>query len=126
MSGNASLEGKVKWFNDAKGYGFIENPKGDVFVHYSVIEADGFKTLKDGETVIYELEEGGKGLHARFVRRSAQAIAQAAMQANGKSSLAQEVSVELVQDGDTPGSSSIGEDSSEANAEMSAASIIKA
>ncbi len=62
--------GVVKWFNDAKGFGFIEHDTGrDVFVHYSVIEAEGFKTLKDGEEVHYELKEGEKGLHAARVLR---------------------------------------------------------
>lgn len=62
--------GVVKWFNDAKGFGFIEHPSGrDVFVHYSVIESEGFKTLKDGEEVQYELSEGDKGLHAKKVLR---------------------------------------------------------
>lgn len=64
-----TLRGLVKWFNDAKGFGFIENPSGDVFVHYSVIESGGFKTLKDGEEVEYELEQGDKGLHAKKVTR---------------------------------------------------------
>lgn len=62
--------GVVKWFNDAKGFGFIEHTTGrDVFVHYSVIEWEGFKTLKDGEEVEYELCEGDKGLHAAKVLR---------------------------------------------------------
>ena len=62
--------GVVKWFNDAKGFGFIEHTSGrDVFVHYSVIQSDGFKTLKDGEEVNYELSEGDKGLHAARVFR---------------------------------------------------------
>jgi len=62
--------GVVKWFNDAKGFGFIEHQSGkDVFVHYSVIEQDGFKTLKDGEEVQYVLTEGDKGLHAAKVVR---------------------------------------------------------
>ena len=65
-----SIKGKVKWFNDAKGFGFIEHPSGkDVFVHYSVIESEGFKTLKDGEPVTYEIQEGPKGLHAAKVQR---------------------------------------------------------
>ena len=65
-----SQRGVVKWFNDAKGFGFIEHESGrDVFVHYSVIESEGFKTLKDGEEVIYELSEGDKGLHAAKVVR---------------------------------------------------------
>jgi CspA family cold shock protein len=64
------LKGPVKWFNDAKGFGFIEHTTGkDVFVHYSVIEWDGFKTLKDGEEVEYELKAGEKGLHAARVVR---------------------------------------------------------
>ncbi|MBN8550679.1 MAG: cold shock domain-containing protein [Deltaproteobacteria bacterium] len=71
-----TLKGVVKWFNDAKGFGFIEHPSGkDVFVHYSAIEADGFKTLKDGEEVLYEIKEGPKGLHAMRVQRSASAQA---------------------------------------------------
>ena len=62
--------GVVKWFNDAKGFGFIEHSSGkDVFVHYSVIEWDGFKTLKDGEEVEYVLSQGDKGLHAARVTR---------------------------------------------------------
>lgn len=65
-----TLKGVVKWFNDAKGFGFIEHTSGkDVFVHYSVIEAEGFKTLKDGEEVEYEIKEGPKGLHAMRVQR---------------------------------------------------------
>ena len=62
--------GVVKWFNDAKGFGFIEHESGrDIFVHYSIIEAEGFKTLKDGEEVEYELNEGEKGLNASRVIR---------------------------------------------------------
>jgi CspA family cold shock protein len=65
------LKGVVKWFNDAKGFGFIQHTSGrDVFVHYSVISSDGFKTLKDGETVEYELKEGPKGLQASKVVRT--------------------------------------------------------
>jgi CspA family cold shock protein len=64
------MRGTVKWFNDAKGFGFIQHETGkDVFVHYSVIEAEGFKTLKDGEEVTYELREGEKGLNAARVMR---------------------------------------------------------
>ena len=59
------FSGKVKWFNNSKGFGFIEHNDGtDVFVHYSVIESEGFKTLKDGDDVCYEMEQGPKGFHA--------------------------------------------------------------
>lgn len=69
--------GKVKWFNDQKGFGFIsmeENGK-DVFVHHTVIEGEGFKTLRDGESVDYEYEDGPKGIRATKVTRSAAALA---------------------------------------------------
>ena len=57
--------GKVKWFNNSKGYGFIESEGGrDVFVHYSEIQGDGFKTLNEGEVVEYEIAQGEKGPHA--------------------------------------------------------------
>ena len=60
--------GKVKWFNDAKGYGFIELEQGkDVFVHYSVIEAQGYRSLREGQEVAFELETGPKGAHATRV-----------------------------------------------------------
>lgn len=61
-------EGKVKWFNDKKGYGFIVHTDGsDVFVHYSAIEAEGFKTLAEGQVVSYEVTTGPKGLQASKV-----------------------------------------------------------
>ena len=73
-SESSKLKGVVKWFNDAKGFGFIEHTSGrDVFVHYSVIASEGFKTLKDGETVEYELKEGPKGLQAAKVLRTKRA-----------------------------------------------------
>mgnify|MGYP001279809414 CR=1 FL=1 len=63
-------KGVVKWFNNAKGFGFIEHESGkDVFVHYSVILDDGYKSLKDGEEVEYEITEGPKGFHATKVVR---------------------------------------------------------
>ncbi len=66
---DTAATGTVKWFNDAKGYGFIEHHDGrDVFVHYSSIEGDGFKTLNQGQPVQYTLVEGPKGLHAELVR----------------------------------------------------------
>jgi cold shock protein len=64
------LTGTVKWFDVKKGFGFIINPEGkDVFVHFSSIEGDGFRTLKDGDTVEYEQIDSGKGLAARNVKR---------------------------------------------------------
>ncbi len=55
-------EGKVKWFNESKGYGFITSEDGgDVFVHYSSIEGNGFKTLVEGDAVSFEIEQGPKG-----------------------------------------------------------------
>ena len=63
--------GKVKWFNDAKGYGFIEQDGDgeDLFVHFSAIHMEGFKTLAEGQVVEYEIEKGEKGLHAATVMR---------------------------------------------------------
>jgi len=64
------LVGTVKWFNDAKGFGFIEPEGGgpDVFAHFSAIEMDGFRTLKQGGTVGYELVQGPKGNLAQNIR----------------------------------------------------------
>ena len=62
--------GKVKWFNDAKGYGFIESDDGsDVFVHHSDIQGEGFKTLSEGEPVSFDIVEGDKGSRAANVTR---------------------------------------------------------
>ena len=59
------MRGKVKWFNNEKGYGFIEyNDLEDIFVHYSAIKKDGYKTLKEGDMVDFKLIETGKGLQA--------------------------------------------------------------
>lgn len=63
--------GTVKWFDSKKGFGFIVGGEGeDVFVHFSVIEGEGFRSLKDGEPVEYEVERGNKGLLAKSVRRT--------------------------------------------------------
>lgn len=61
--------GKIKWFNDQKGFGFIADDAGgeDVFVHFSVVEMDGFKSLKEGQAVEYDAEATGKGLKATRV-----------------------------------------------------------
>ncbi len=66
MSG-VKINGKVKWFNNAKGYGFINaegKPEEDLFAHYSAITMDGYKTLKAGQAVTFETIQGPKGLHA--------------------------------------------------------------
>src|SRR5688572_16781455 len=68
----AMPQGNVKWFDSKKGFGFIISPEGkDVFVHFTSIEGDGFRSLKDGETVDYEQIQGEKGLLAQHVKRIA-------------------------------------------------------
>lgn len=65
------MQGKVKWFNKEKGYGFIEREGGaDVFVHFSAIQQDGFKTLQEGELVEFEIVEGPKGFQAANVSKA--------------------------------------------------------
>lgn len=62
--------GVVKWFNNAKGYGFIlpDQGSGDIFAHYSSIDMQGYKTLKAGQAVVFETEDGPKGLHASKIQ----------------------------------------------------------
>ncbi|WP_045859885.1 cold shock domain-containing protein CspD [Teredinibacter purpureus] len=65
--------GTVKWFNNAKGFGFIlpEGGGEDLFAHYSSIDMDGYRTLKAGQPVTFEVEQGDKGLHAKQIKLSA-------------------------------------------------------
>lgn len=65
--------GIVKWFNNAKGYGFVTPDDGeqDIFVHFSAIDMDGYRTLKEGQRVEFEVEEGPKGLHAQKLHAAA-------------------------------------------------------
>jgi len=65
------MKGTVKWFNDSKGYGFIQQPEGDdVFVHFSAIVGDGFRTLAEGEPVEYEVRDSERGRQATNVLRA--------------------------------------------------------
>jgi CspA family cold shock protein len=67
---NMMAQGTVKWFNDAKGFGFIKQDNdADVFVHYSQIAGDGFRTLEEGQIVRFDLKEGPKGLFAENVSK---------------------------------------------------------
>ncbi len=63
-------KGTVKWFNNAKGYGFIlaESDGGDIFAHYSAIDMDGYRCLKAGQEVMFDVEMGDKGAHASNIR----------------------------------------------------------
>jgi len=64
-------QGKVKWFNNQKGYGFLEiEPGKDVFVHYSAVTGDGFKTLTEGDLVNFDIVDGPKGQHAANVSKA--------------------------------------------------------
>ena len=72
-----ATQGKVKWFSNTKGYGFIEQENGqDVFVHYTSIEGEGFKSLEEGATVEFEIVPGEKGPKASNVHRVTQSPAQ--------------------------------------------------
>jgi cold shock protein len=65
-----SVQGKVKWFNDAKGFGFLEHEGGkDVFVHFSAVQGDGFRSLAEGQTVEFEIVDGAKGPQAANVTK---------------------------------------------------------
>lgn len=66
-----SVKGKVKWFNASKGYGFLERADGesDIFVHYSAIQSEGFRTLEEGEEVEFTIAKTDKGLQAENVRK---------------------------------------------------------
>lgn len=67
------MEGSVKWFNDKKGYGFIETDnEGDVFVHYSAIQGEGFRSLQEGDKVTFDIEQSPRGPQATDVRRAAE------------------------------------------------------
>ena len=63
--------GTVRWFNNAKGYGFVTPDEGeqDIFVHFSAITMDGYRTLKEGQRVEFDVQEGPKGLHAQNLQR---------------------------------------------------------
>jgi len=65
------VNGKVKWFNDAKGFGFLEQENGeDVFCHFSAITGDGFKSLAEGDSVTFDVVKGPKGLQAANVKKA--------------------------------------------------------
>ncbi|MCK4426249.1 MAG: cold-shock protein [Deltaproteobacteria bacterium] len=67
------MEGRVKWFNDKKGYGFIETDnEGDVFVHYSAIQGEGFRSLQEGDKVTFDIEQSSRGPQAANVKRIAE------------------------------------------------------
>jgi CspA family cold shock protein len=68
VAGGSGMKGKVKWFNDSKGYGFIQQPEGeDLFVHFTAIQTEGFRTLAEGEVVEFEVRESDRGRQATNV-----------------------------------------------------------
>lgn len=70
VEGLAVAKGKVKWFNNSKGYGFIQQEDGtDIFVHFSAIQGEGYKTLEEGQPVEFEVTQGPKGLQAANVSK---------------------------------------------------------
>ncbi len=70
MANNSKERGTVKWFNASKGYGFIQREQGgDIFVHHTAIQAEGFRTLNEGDAVEFEVTQGPKGLQASNVNR---------------------------------------------------------
>lgn len=84
--GEVMPTGTVKWFNNAKGYGFIlpEDDDSDVFAHYSAIEMDGYKTLKAGQRVDFELVDGDKGKHAAHITLRKEAADSGSSESEGK------------------------------------------
>jgi cold shock protein len=78
--------GKVKWFNNAKGYGFVneEGKTDDLFAHYSAVQMDGYKTLKAGQSVIFDIVQGPKGLHAVNIMDAAATAAKPVGQSEGE------------------------------------------
>jgi CspA family cold shock protein len=71
MAEGEKNHGRVKWFNDSKGYGFIEQDNGqDVFVHYSAIQGEGYKSLREGQEVVFEITQGTKGPQAANVTKA--------------------------------------------------------
>lgn len=71
LGGNEMERGKVKWFNSEKGFGFIEREGGeDVFVHFSAIQSEGYKTLEEGQEVTFDVEQGQRGPQAANVNKA--------------------------------------------------------
>ena len=95
--------GTVKWFDTKKGFGFIIGPEGqDVFVHFSSIEGDGFRSLKDGETVDYDIAQGAKGYSATRVKRGAGAAPSAGGASGGAAAAAAAAAANLAATASAP------------------------